>query len=72
MSITIAGGIAKLARKEAFDEAIAMLERESDRVMRKAMAVHDDDDFDEYERLECEAGLISSLAAKLRRKKSRP
>lgn len=73
MSIRIAGGLVKQARKEALEEAAKVVDREADRIMRQAHRAHDaeDPDYDEYERLECLAGHFDAMARRIRNRAKR-
>lgn len=73
MSIRIAGDMAKLARREAMDEAAAVAERVGDQLMREAMKYHDAEEpnYDLYEDGESRASLAYHIAGRIRRRARR-
>lgn len=75
MSIRIAGDMAKLARREAMDEAAKVADRVGDQLMREAEKHHDNEDdpdhYDRYEDSESRASLAYSIAGRIRRRARR-
>ena len=73
MSIMNTAELVRMARKEGFEEAAKIVDRESDKLMRLANKHHDaeDPDYDQYENLECQASHLSEVAARIRRKAKR-
>ncbi len=62
----------RAARKEAFKEAAQIAGRYGDKIMRVAQRHHEDEDYDRYEELECQARIASVIEDKLLRKSKRP
>lgn len=73
MNIRIAGDLIKAARREAFEEAAKIVDRESNRIMRLAHGRHDAEnpDYDRYEELECKAAILCGIAGRIRRRGKR-
>lgn len=73
MSIRIAGDIARIAQREAFEAAAKVADRISAKLMREATTFHDaeEPDYDRYEDLESRACLASHIAEKIRKRAKR-
>lgn len=75
MSIRIAGDMAKMACREAMEEAAKLADRVGDEIMREAKRHHDNEDdpdhYDRYEECESRASVAYHVAGRIRRRSRR-
>lgn len=75
MTIGDTAHLTRLARKKGLIEAAELIEREADRLLRKAAKYDigsEDWDCNRYEDLESEASFLGAMAGRIRRRAKRP
>lgn len=71
MSISTTADLVATARREALREAADLVDKFADQIIRSAEKAHAEDDYDQYESLECQATLLTTAAIKIRNRAKR-